>query len=127
MAAMEDDLPPNPQKADHSPPQVSLRDLKAYYLNQVDEEKREVIEAQLKDSSSRISGFLRWLRSGDSPPPPDFPRLADLPQEEIEAAEAIRRFALRPPDKQEGPLRLIGPRNPDVPGVNRDGGGKGPA
>jgi hypothetical protein len=122
---MDDDHLPEPRPPNRIPPEVSMQDLKEYSLNQVDEEKRRAIEAALEDPDSRISGLMRWLRSDDVTPPPDFPRLADLPREEIEAAEARKRFALRPPsDKPLGPERLIGPRNPDVPGVNRDGGGK---
>jgi hypothetical protein len=127
MAVMEETPPPKSQKPARSLPEVSLQDLQDYYLDQVDEQKKQVIKARLEDPTSEVNSLLRCLRSHGSPSPPKFPRLASLPQGDIEAVEARKRFALQPQAKQHSPNLRIGPRNPDAPGVNRDGGGREPS
>ena len=111
---MEDKPPPRSRKPDGSPAAVSLQDLTEYYLDQADEEKRQAVEAALNNPDSQLNAVLRnmgvSLRTVGSPPPPVYPCLADLPQEEIEAAEAKKRRGKQPLNKQHGPFRLIGPQ-----------------
>jgi hypothetical protein len=131
MVVMEDKPTGLQERLERSVPEVSLDDLKEYYLDQADEGKRHAVEAALKDPESRINGFLTYLRNTDGryddPIAPDFPRLAHLPQQDIEASEPRKQKDRRSLDKQNGPYRLIGPKNPDAPGVNRGGGMRGPS
>jgi hypothetical protein len=138
MAIMKkDNLPPKSSKPDDAR-KIGILELRAYYLNKANELDRQAVETELKNPDSELNAVLRWLKRDWSPAAeallpekaplaPRFPRLADLPQEELVAARMKSQRGNHPPPKAGGPFRLIGPRNPDVPGVNRDGGGRGPS
>ena len=138
-------------------PPLTEQQVTDWMANQADERTVRRIKQDLDRPDSEVKEYMDWMAERHGQPTPRlvarrlkdlpaalnnisfdeedlpgdrgrvFPRLASLSSEEIEAAGAGGRFALRTPDQQARRHLRIGPSNPDAPGVNRKGGGREPA